>query len=92
MPDSRGQKRVSDTDGRIDLDEADMEMARKAAEDGLEILRKSKVRLATVTPATYSYYAPISFRPPPETKSIKPIRWCDVDDEMGNDPLVNLEN
>ena len=49
MPDSRGQKRVSDTDGRIDLDEADMEMARKAAEDGLEILRKSKARLATET-------------------------------------------
>ena len=56
MPESRGQKRVSDTDGRIDLDKADMEMARKAAEDGLEILCKSQVRLATVTPATYSYY------------------------------------
>jgi len=53
IPESRGQKRVSDNDGRIDLDEADMEMARKAAEAGLEILRKS-VRIETVTPATYS--------------------------------------
>ena len=59
-----------------------MEMARKAAEDGLDILRKSKVRLATVTPATYSYYAPMPFQPPPELNPIKPIRWCDVDDEM----------
>ena len=92
MPEPRGRKRVSDTDGRIDLDKADMEMARKAAEDGLDILRKSKVRLATVTPATYSYYAPMQFQPPPEINPIKPIRWCDIDDEMENDPLVNLEN
>ena len=59
MPESRGRTRVSDTDGRIGLDKTDMEMARKAAEDGLEILRKSKVRLAAVTPATYSYYPPL---------------------------------
>ena len=31
IPESRWQKRVSDNDGCIDLDEADMEMARKAA-------------------------------------------------------------
>ena len=30
-------------------------------------------------------------QPPPERNPIKPIRWCDVDDEMENDPLVNLE-
>ena len=69
-----------------------MEMARKAAEDGLEILSKSKVRLETVTPATYSYYAPMPAQPPPERNPITPPRWCDVDDEMENDPLVNLEN
>ena len=38
MPESRGRKRVSDTDGLIGFDEADMEMARKAAEDGFDIL------------------------------------------------------
>ena len=86
IPESRGRKRVSESDGRIDLDEADMEMARKAAEAGLEIFSKSKVRIETVTPATYSYYAPMPVRPPPP-----PPRWCDVDDEMENDPLVNLE-
>ena len=52
IPESRGRKRVSENDGRIDLDEADLEMARKAAEAGLEILRKS-VRIDTAIPATY---------------------------------------
>jgi len=86
IPESRGQKRVSEKDGRIDLDEAELEMARKAAEAGLEILRKS-VRVDTVTPATYSYYAPMPVRPPPP-----PPRRCDVGDEIENDPFVNLEN
>ena len=86
IPESRGRKSVSENDGRIDLDEADLEKARNAAEAGLEILRKS-VRVDTVTPATYSYYAPMPVRSPPP-----PPRWCDVDDEMENDPFVNLEN
>ena len=89
MSESRGRKRVSDTGGRIDLDKADMEMARKAAEAGLEIFRKPKVRIETVTPATYSYYDPMPAQPLPDLNPIKPIRRCDVDDEMENDPLVN---
>ena len=36
----RGAKRVSEDDGRIDLDEAQIEMAKRAAESGLEIMRK----------------------------------------------------
>ena len=69
-----------------------MEMAGKAAEAGLEIFRKSKVRIETVTPVTYSYYDPMPAQPPSERNPIKPIRWCDVDDGMENDPLVNLGN
>ena len=61
---SRGQKRVLEDDGRADLDEAQVEMARKAAEAGLAIARKS-VRVVAVStkvvppaaPPTRSYYA-----------------------------------
>ena len=36
----RGAKRMSEDDGRIDLDEAQIEMTKRAAESGLEIMRK----------------------------------------------------
>ena len=37
---TRGAKRVSENDRRADLDEAQIEMAKRAAESGLEIMRK----------------------------------------------------
>ena len=37
---TRGAKRVSEQDGRADLDEAQLEMAKRAAESGLEIMRE----------------------------------------------------
>ena len=36
----RGAKRVSDDDGRADLDEAQIEMVKRAAESGLEVMRE----------------------------------------------------
>ena len=36
----RGAKRVSENDGRADLDEAQIEIAKRAAEPGFEIMRK----------------------------------------------------
>ena len=79
---SRGQKRVPEDDGRTDLDEAELQMARKAAEAGLELLRKS-VRVDAVStkvvppaaPPTHSYYAPL----PVQMTHTAP-RWCDIDD------------
>jgi len=45
----RGAKRVSEDDGRIDLDEAQIEMAKRAAESGLEIMRKrGEKRMGTI--------------------------------------------
>ena len=41
---TRGAKRVSENDGRADLDEAQLEMARQAAEAGLAIARKRGAR------------------------------------------------
>ena len=37
---TRGAKRMSEDDGRADLDEAQIEIAKRAAESGLEILRR----------------------------------------------------
>ena len=79
---SRGQKRVPEDDGRTDLDEAELEMARKAAEAGLGLARKS-VRVDTVStkvvppasPPTHSYYAPL-----PAQMTYTAPRWCDIDD------------
>ena len=46
----RGAKRVSENDGRADLDEAQIEMAKRAAESGLEIMRKrGEERMETTT-------------------------------------------
>ena len=46
---TRGDKRVSENDGRADLDEAQFEMAKRAAESGLEILRKrGEERMETI--------------------------------------------
>ena len=45
---SRGQKRVPEDDGRADLDEAELEMARGAAEAGLALARKA-VRVDAVS-------------------------------------------
>ena len=45
---SRGQKRVPEDDGRTDLDEVGLEMARNAAEAGLALARKA-VRVDAVS-------------------------------------------
>ena len=52
---ARGQKRVPEDDGRTDLDEAALEMARNAAEAGLALARKAVRVDAVVPPPTYSY-------------------------------------
>ena len=44
---TRGEKRVSEDDGRTDLDEAQLEIARRAAEHALEILRQSNKRVSS---------------------------------------------
>jgi len=115
----RGAKRVSENDGRADLDEAQLEMARQAAEAGLAIARKRGEKRSETTVTEREVRARI-----PESRGQKrisendgrvdldeadsematkntrvgqvhisttAIRWCDVNDEMENDPLVNLE-
>ena len=44
---NRGEKRVSKNDGRADLDEAQLETAKRAAEHALEILRQSNKRVSS---------------------------------------------
>ena len=44
---TRGEKRVSEDDGRADLDEAQLETAKRAAEQALEILRRSNKRVSS---------------------------------------------
>ena len=44
---NRGEKRVSEDDGRADLDEAQLETAKRAAEHALEILRRSNKRVSS---------------------------------------------
>ena len=43
----RGEKLVSENDGRADLDEAQLETAKRAAEHALEILRQSNKRVSS---------------------------------------------
>ena len=47
--DKRGEKRAPEDDGRVDLDEAKLEMARQAAEAGLAIARKRGERRSETT-------------------------------------------
>ena len=44
---TRGGKRVSEDDGRADLDEAQLETAKRAAEHALEISRRSNKRVSS---------------------------------------------
>jgi len=117
---TRGAKRVSENDGRADLDEAQLEMARQAAEAGLAIARKRGEKRSETTVTEREVRARI-----PESRGQKrisendgrvdldeadsematkntrigqvhisttAIRWCDINDEIENDPLLNLDN
>ena len=44
---NRGEKRLSNDDGRADLDEAQIETARRAAEQAMDILRRSNKRVSS---------------------------------------------
>ena len=117
---TRGAKRVSGNDGRADLDEAQLEMAKRAAESGLEIMRTREGKRSEATVAEREVRARI-----PESRGQKrisendgrvdldeagsevatkntrigqvhisktAIRWCDINDEIENDPLLNVDN
>ena len=45
-----GAKRASEDDGRADLDEAQLETAKRAAEQGLELLRRKNKRASFENP------------------------------------------
>ena len=80
IPESRGRKRVSENDGRIDLDEADLEMARKAAEAGLALARKTTERKVPTEAKSVRVDAVSN-------------RWCDIADEnWRSGPFLKLEN
>jgi len=89
---ARGQKRVPEDDGRADLDEAALEMARNAAEAGLArlALARKAVRVDAVAPQpTQMTYA----APQPTQMTYAAPRWSDVesDENLQSDPLLQVE-
>ena len=117
----RGANRMSEDDGRIDLDEAQIGMAKRATESGLEIMRKRGEKRMETTSTNREVRAKI-----PEARGQKRIseddgradldsesdifkntrvgaiicdiitqsaaRWCDIVDDTGLDPLLNLDS